>query len=203
VAVRRYFSTRTLLGARASAVRDAYAQTECTTISGTLFASAQLNRSSQADVSAGPVGGIFGCAGSYQYSALISVAPGRRTLVYVGSARTPSSGLQVGSTFESSSFGGFTTGDPRRLGTRFDAGYATYTLAQSTPTMPNLHGYFLSAELTRQVSTWSEISLTARFFSSQATGTDINRTIGFLTFHWSREQRPTHLDNLRDPNDIR
>ena len=205
--VRQRWSTREIVGLQGEAVQENYTGVDCTTGSAELYSFTQLTHAVHFEGTAGPVFGSANCSGTYEYNVSLAADIGHSGQAYVGSARQRNDGLVWQATWETSTFGGFTFGQPRRLQTRFDAGYADYVLATPTPADPDLHGYFFAGELHHRLSAAAELSFRARYFyrgpsafdtvpgetSTSPSGLKLNRGIFLITYSWSSQDRPTRL----------
>jgi len=185
-------STRQTVGINVRAVQENYTQTHCTTGFVGLSSFTQLTRTLRFEGMAGPAWGTAYCSGTYEYTASLAMRAGQHGLLYVGSTRQRNDGLVLNSTWETSTFGGLALGQPRRIQALATGGYSNYALAKHTAAYPNLHGYFVSGELHRRLTSAAEVSMTARYFSNsqgQATG---NMFLFTSTYTWSPEDRHTH-----------
>ena len=203
--LRQRWSMREILGLQGEAVQENYTGVNCTTGSAGLYDYTQITHSVHFEGAAGPVFGSANCSGTYEYNASLAADLSRTGQVYIGSTRQRNDGLVWQATWENSTFGGFVLGQPRRVQARFDAGYASYVLANPTPANPNLHGYFVSGELHRRLSPIAEVSLRARYFyrgpsaldtlpsPGAPSGLKLNRSIFLVTYTWSPEDRPARL----------
>jgi len=193
LSLRRSWSPKLTSGLELSTSRQSYLSTTCFTGSVEAFASASLSHSVQIEGAGGPALTSSGCSGKYLANMLLSKRVARGASFYVGGARKPSDQFVAGSNWETSAFAGAVAGQARHLQDRFDAGYASYKVANPTIFTPNLHGFFVSNEIRHRLSTNAELSFDARFFSQSAGTSNLNRTIFLMNFAWSREQRPTRL----------
>jgi hypothetical protein len=191
--IRQHRWTRQTIGVRAEAVEENYQDLRCTTGSIALYGYTQIARSTHFEGTIGPVWGSASCSGTYQYDLSLTTNTARGSLLYVGTTRRSSDGLVLDSTWENSSFGGFSAGQPIRLQMRVDAGYVSYLVAHPTPINPDLHGYFTSVEFHHRLSASSELSLTARYFARGPSVSKLDRSLILLTYTWSREQRRTRI----------
>lgn len=195
-AVEQRFSRTQAFGIQAEGVQEHYSTLDCTTGSLNLTSRTQISENTKLEGRIGPiVGSAPTCAGTFDYNISLTSKTPRGNAFYIGSARAPTNGFILDAAWEEFTYGGFSHGDSLRWNLRTDAGYSRFLLANPTPSNPNQHGYFVSGELHRRLSGLTELSVNARFFyRNTGTAPNLTRAIAFVTYQWSREQRPTRFD---------